>query len=119
MYPQALRTNRRILLTAEMIAAGLAASCGGGGGSAGSGYQSKGAGTGFPAGPGLSFGDGINGGLGGGGQRQRGRAIDAPVHLRIGQNCEMTLYRSSRWRADLPGNPNPAMDAPECTPPTP
>lgn len=39
--------------------------------------------------------------------------------LQIGQNCEMTLYRYSRWRADLPGNPNPAVDAPECTPPSP
>lgn len=59
--------NRRVLMTGVMVAALFAASCGGGGGGAGVGFQSKGAGTGFPAGPGLSFGDGINGGLGSGG----------------------------------------------------
>ncbi|MCM5678580.1 hypothetical protein M8A51_03430 [Schlegelella sp. S2-27] len=36
--------------------------------------------------------------------------------LRIGENCEMTLYRYNRWRADIPANPNTGTTAQACTP---
>ncbi len=36
--------------------------------------------------------------------------------LEIGQNCSMTLYRYTRWRADEPQNPNGTAPPEECQP---
>lgn len=36
--------------------------------------------------------------------------------LEIGQNCSMTLYRYTRWRADEPQNPNGTAPGQECQP---